>query len=192
MCAFESQCDPSVAVGIVVQASLQQTKVCTVFIPDKHTTVHTSDILNAHASGCSVQGTKAKDLHYELTPFLCNNTTLFVKVCAQVRLSIPWTMSGDGCTRALGSQTCVPHARRYVACPFVCHGIKAISSAGAGLWHNQPMVCRASEMISRIKRHFSSCQRFRTWCSKECAATSASSFCVAGAMGPSELSIHHC
>ena len=28
-----------------------------------------------------MQGTTAKELHYELTPFLCNNTTLFVKVC---------------------------------------------------------------------------------------------------------------
>ena len=27
-----------------------------------------------------MQKTKAKELHYELVPFLCNNTTLFVKV----------------------------------------------------------------------------------------------------------------
>lgn len=27
-----------------------------------------------------LQKTKAKELHYELVPFLCNNTTLFVKV----------------------------------------------------------------------------------------------------------------
>lgn len=27
-----------------------------------------------------MQGTTAKELHYELTPFLANNTTLFVKV----------------------------------------------------------------------------------------------------------------
>jgi hypothetical protein len=35
----------------------------------------------------TMQGTTAKDLHYELTPFLANNTTLFVKVCVAAYLA---------------------------------------------------------------------------------------------------------
>jgi len=42
-------------------------------------------------SGCAepgaLQETKAKELHYELVPFLCNNTTLFVKVRSTACLS---------------------------------------------------------------------------------------------------------
>ena len=59
-----------------------------------------------------LQETSAKDLHYELTPFLYNNTALFIKVRRRHRPS----PDARRCTRGKPGHVCLHCFGRCMSC----------------------------------------------------------------------------